>query len=271
MGSPPGPFLFLIRFLTDNGYSMQEEMRRRGPNVGRVAAAAVFAVALAALVAAGASAATAPTAITGPVTAVGATTATLSGTVNPNGDATSWHFDYGTTTSYGSSTSSTNAGSGTANTTVTANITGLTPGTTYHYRLVASEQRHDAGRGRDLHHGRGARRRDRCGDRRDRDLGDAQRHRQPERPADDVLVRVRQDDELRHEDAGDVGRLGHERDAGLRLDLGAAERTDLPLPARRHERRRHDARRRPHVHRRRHRPVGDDEGGDVRHLDRAPS
>lgn len=113
---------------------MREGMR----NAGKIAAAAVLAAAAAALLAAGAAAAAAPTTITGPVTAFGATTATLSGTVNPNGDATSWHFDYGTTTGYGSSTSSTNAGSGTANTTVTANIAGLTSGTTYHYRLVAS-------------------------------------------------------------------------------------------------------------------------------------
>jgi hypothetical protein len=116
--------------LTDNGYPLRENMR----GAGTIAAAAVLAL----LLVAGASAASAPTAITGPVTAFGATTATLSGTVNPNGDATTWHFDFGTTTGYGTSTTSTNAGSGTANSTVTANITGLAPGTTYHYRLVAS-------------------------------------------------------------------------------------------------------------------------------------
>lgn len=79
-----------------------------------------------------------PAAITGPVTAVGPTTATVTGTVNPNGQATTWYVDYGTSTSYGTKTSSVSAGSGTANTGVSASLTGLTPGTTYHYRVVAT-------------------------------------------------------------------------------------------------------------------------------------
>ena len=74
---------------------------------------------------------------TGPVTAVGPTTATVSGAVNPNGTATTWYVEYGTSTSYGSKTSSTSAGAGTTSAGVTANLGGLTAGTTYHYRLVA--------------------------------------------------------------------------------------------------------------------------------------
>ena len=80
----------------------------------------------------------APTAITGPVSAVGPTSATASGTVNPNGQSTSWHFEYGTSTSYGRNTSSKSAGSGTANVQVSGALTGLSPSTTYHYRLVAA-------------------------------------------------------------------------------------------------------------------------------------
>jgi trimeric autotransporter adhesin len=90
------------------------------------------------VLAAPAAAATAPTAITGPVTAIAATTATLSGTVNPNGTATTWQFEYGPTTAYGTKTPVANAGAGTANTGVTANIGSLTAGTTYHYRIVAT-------------------------------------------------------------------------------------------------------------------------------------
>ena len=89
-------------------------------------------------VAGGAAVAVAPTATTGPVTSVGPTTATVTGSVNPNGLATTWYVDYGTSTSYGSKTSNANAGSGTANTAVSANLTGLTPGATYHYRVVAT-------------------------------------------------------------------------------------------------------------------------------------
>jgi hypothetical protein len=89
-------------------------------------------------VAGGATVAAIPAAITGPVTSVGPTTATATGTVNPNGQATTWYVDYGTSTSYGSKTSNVSVGSGTANIAVSASITGLTPGTTYHYRVVAT-------------------------------------------------------------------------------------------------------------------------------------
>ena len=85
-----------------------------------------------------AAVAPAPTAITGPVGAVGTTTATATGTVNPNGQSTSWYFEYGTSTGYGRKTATRNAGSGTSNVQVSATLAGLAPGTTYHYRLVAS-------------------------------------------------------------------------------------------------------------------------------------
>jgi len=80
----------------------------------------------------------APTAITGPVSAIGTTSATASGTVNANGQATSWYFEYGATTSYGRKTATSGAGSGTTNAQVSGALTGLAPGTTYHYRLVAT-------------------------------------------------------------------------------------------------------------------------------------
>ena len=86
----------------------------------------------------GAAAASAPTASTGPVTAIGPTTATVSGSVNPNGAATTWYVEYGTTTSYGSKTSATSAGSGTSSVSVSPMLTGLTAGTSYHYRVVAT-------------------------------------------------------------------------------------------------------------------------------------
>ncbi len=78
-----------------------------------------------------------PTAITGAVSAVGGTSATLNGTVNPGGEATDWWFEYGATTGYGSKTSTTAAGSGSANVSVAKSLSGLSPATTYHYRLVA--------------------------------------------------------------------------------------------------------------------------------------
>jgi Ca2+-binding RTX toxin-like protein len=80
----------------------------------------------------------APTVVTGLATLVGPTSATLGGTVNPNGRSTSWYVEYGTSTSYGSKTSSGSAGSGTATLAVVAHVLNLTPGATYHFRLVAS-------------------------------------------------------------------------------------------------------------------------------------
>src|SRR5438128_3251964 len=101
--------------------------------------AAVAAFAVAALVGAGTvAAASVPTASTGSVTAVGPTTATVSGSVNPNGTATTWYVEYGTSTSYGSKTSSASAGSGTSSVAISPTLTGLTPGTSYHYRVVAT-------------------------------------------------------------------------------------------------------------------------------------
>jgi hypothetical protein len=79
-----------------------------------------------------------PTAITGPVSAVGPTSAIASGTVNPGGRSTSWYFEYGTSTSYGKKTATKSAGSGTANVQVSGALTGLSAGTTYHYRLFAT-------------------------------------------------------------------------------------------------------------------------------------
>lgn len=64
---------------------------------------------------------------------------TLDGTVNPNGlPVTSCEFEYGTDTSYGNVAPCEPApGSGSGAVTVHANITGLTPLTRYHYRLIA--------------------------------------------------------------------------------------------------------------------------------------
>ncbi len=90
------------------------------------------------LAASGSALATAPAATTGPTSAVGARSATVTGTVLPAGEATSWYVDYGTSTAYGSKTSSKSAGNGTSAVDVSAQLTGLQTGVTYHYRLVAT-------------------------------------------------------------------------------------------------------------------------------------
>ena len=79
----------------------------------------------------------APAATTGTATNVAQSSATADGTVNPNGTATSYYFQYGTTTSYGSNTPSASAGAGSSDVAVSANLSGLASSTTYHYRVVA--------------------------------------------------------------------------------------------------------------------------------------
>src|SRR5262249_48605610 len=78
-----------------------------------------------------------PTVATGAATAPTAGGITLTGSLNPNARSTNWYFEYGMTTGYGSRTATRNAGSGSATVTVAAALTGLAPGTTFHYRLVA--------------------------------------------------------------------------------------------------------------------------------------
>ena len=67
------------------------------------------------------------------------TGATLNGSVNPEGQSTSYQFEYGTDTTYGSTAPATpgDAGSGSAAVNESAAVTGLTANTTYHYRLNA--------------------------------------------------------------------------------------------------------------------------------------
>ncbi|MBI5104372.1 MAG: M36 family metallopeptidase [Solirubrobacterales bacterium] len=82
-----------------------------------------------------------PAASTDPIgTDAGTTTAVLAGTVNPRGKAASYHFEYGLTTAYGLRTADLPAGSGTVATPVSVVVSGLAPGTTYHYRLVATTE-----------------------------------------------------------------------------------------------------------------------------------
>jgi hypothetical protein len=79
-----------------------------------------------------------PSATTGASSAITASGASLAGTVNPNGSATNYVFEYGTSLSFGSISSVSSAGAGSADTPVTATLSGLAGDTTYYYRLVAT-------------------------------------------------------------------------------------------------------------------------------------
>jgi hypothetical protein len=81
-----------------------------------------------------------PTVTTGSPAGVGVREATLQGSVNPNKAATTYQFQYGTTTAYGKTIPTTpeGAGSGSQAVAVDELVTGLEPETTYHFRIVAS-------------------------------------------------------------------------------------------------------------------------------------
>ena len=80
---------------------------------------------------------------TEPAGAIGHETATLKAKINLGELATIYHFEYGETTGYGSETP---AGGGSipaaeAPAAVSAMLTGLKLGVTYHYRLIATTKR----------------------------------------------------------------------------------------------------------------------------------
>ncbi len=107
----------------------------------RLTASATLALAGLALLASSAQA-SAPT--LGPVSAtdIQGVSALLVGAVNPGGESTSYHFDYGTQGPCGAnpcaSTSVIPAGSDNSNHSARIAISGLSPGATYYFRLVAT-------------------------------------------------------------------------------------------------------------------------------------
>jgi hypothetical protein len=82
--------------------------------------------------------AAAPSATTGAPTRITQVSARLNGTIKPGGQPTSYSFQYGPTTDYGTSTPATDAGAGTTSVHASADLTGLQAGATYHYRVVAT-------------------------------------------------------------------------------------------------------------------------------------
>jgi hypothetical protein len=82
--------------------------------------------------------ATAPIITTGPASNIGQDTATLSATINTNGLQTIYGFETGTETgTYGPAAGIGSLGGATTQT-ITLNLEDLQPGTTYHYRITAT-------------------------------------------------------------------------------------------------------------------------------------
>ncbi len=81
-----------------------------------------------------------PSVVTGDATSIQETQATLHGTINPNSWQTSYRFEYGTSTAYGTSMPVPNAvvGSDSVPIPKSVTITNLQPNTHYHYRVVGT-------------------------------------------------------------------------------------------------------------------------------------
>ncbi len=102
--------------------------------LGSLLAFAVLALSLAPA----ADAASAPTASTGEAAELTTSSATLKGSVYQGNQPTSYYFQYGLTSAYVAQTAVTvTPGTGTQTIHVAVPVTGLSVGTTYHYRLVA--------------------------------------------------------------------------------------------------------------------------------------
>ena len=69
---------------------------------------------------------------------VTSSTAEVTGELGANAQATSYLVEYGSTASYGARTAPASAGSGEGRVPISVALTGLTPGQTYHYRVVAT-------------------------------------------------------------------------------------------------------------------------------------
>jgi hypothetical protein len=78
-----------------------------------------------------------PAVVTEPATSIGENSAILRGRVDPRGSSTIYEFQWGLTTAYGLATTKHSAGKGKAYVAVAAKVSGLIPGTVYHYRVIA--------------------------------------------------------------------------------------------------------------------------------------
>jgi hypothetical protein len=80
---------------------------------------------------------------TGPASAITPKTAMLTGSLTPNGVDAHYYFQWGLTTAYGSQSPKapgTDAGTGAVPVAAETGLEGLTPNTTYHFRLVGSNE-----------------------------------------------------------------------------------------------------------------------------------
>ncbi|HEY7935393.1 MAG TPA: fibronectin type III domain-containing protein [Solirubrobacteraceae bacterium] len=110
--------------------------KSRGTSLGRAITGSLL-IALLIAVAAGAAKIPAPSVSTGGTSNITYSTAILYGYINPHGQVTNYYFQYGPSGNFGSQSPLAPAGNATSTTKVSQAIPGLSPGLTYHYRIVA--------------------------------------------------------------------------------------------------------------------------------------
>ena len=203
-----------------------------------------------------------------PATAITTTTALANGTVDPRGAATTYSFQYGTTTNYGLSTGAADAGAGRG--AGGGQLPAGRPCARHHLPLPAGRHQRGRDRGRrrrPIHHraaGR-ARRRARAGDDGPADQRHLERHGRPGRQVHPVPLPIRHHDRLRHLHGAGGRRRRHRAAGGPRRSDRPRARHHLPLPARRHQRGRNRDQRRRAIHHRGGRPArGRARGADAR-------
>jgi hypothetical protein len=81
---------------------------------------------------------------------VGSASATLTAKASAEGVASTYHFEYGTSTAYGSGTREESLGSASEAVSVVVELSELHPGTPYHFRLVVTNAAHEVSDGSDM-------------------------------------------------------------------------------------------------------------------------
>jgi hypothetical protein len=117
--------------------------KRQAKGLGAILSLALIVAASCLVLGAGSALAVVPTISSTSVSAVTTKTAVLEAEINPGGEATTYHFEYGTADCSANPCTSApvpnaNVGSGSSPIEVTDEITGLSPGTTYHFRVLAT-------------------------------------------------------------------------------------------------------------------------------------
>jgi hypothetical protein len=126
---------------TNGGWAYTVEYKRSQPGQDYIAMIPLSSLRLQTIGHAGMCAIlTGPGLTTNAASGVTSFSATLNGSVNPDGQGTTYRFDYGTTTGFGLSAPLPPgyAGAGTSVVNETVNLTGLRPGTRYYFHIVAT-------------------------------------------------------------------------------------------------------------------------------------